>query len=297
MPSLLLHLNAVERLAAEPSLLPSEIAKALEEDIEYARFGAALSDLPEFDGFSGGFTRFLGPRGPSAWTQLLHGRAPVALGLKMAELVSMGALVGKEPGLAFVAGYFTHLSLDRVLHPAIDRLVASLRRPKESSLEAHARVEWVQALFSLREWYGRDLVGTPELRSRLQVLKRSGLPTRGVGGGLYEVVRLAVQETLNAQVTKREVDGWVRGLYLYSACLGSPVGRLRSLSMAAHRGASELYRGPEIDFPSILNQGLVEARSVLGKVAQLIRRGSFSPRSRERFFAEFPEGSIDSAAA
>ena len=51
----------------------------------------------------------------SRFSQLFHIRAPVLLGLKMAELVSLGALVGTDAGHAFVAGYFTHLVIDRAL--------------------------------------------------------------------------------------------------------------------------------------------------------------------------------------
>ena len=45
MSALLTHLTAVERLAARINDLPPGFAKALSEDLEYARFGAALAAL------------------------------------------------------------------------------------------------------------------------------------------------------------------------------------------------------------------------------------------------------------
>src|SRR4051812_41599375 len=103
MPALLLHLTAVERLAAEASLLTPQMARALDEDLEYARLGAALPDLPRFSGMRGAIEPFSPADEPSRFAQLFHLRAPVLLGLKMAELVSMGALVGTDAGYAFVA--------------------------------------------------------------------------------------------------------------------------------------------------------------------------------------------------
>src|SRR3712207_7204192 len=40
MPSLLLHLTALERLALRPERLPTAIGRALGRDLEYARLGA-----------------------------------------------------------------------------------------------------------------------------------------------------------------------------------------------------------------------------------------------------------------
>src|SRR4051812_23815936 len=123
MPALLLHLTVIERLAADSRLLPPPLARALDEDLEYARLGAALLDLPRFDGLLA-LAEGVRPRDePTRYAQLFHMRAPVAFGLKMAELVSLGALVGSEAGHAFVAGYFTHIALDRALQTLEDRLV------------------------------------------------------------------------------------------------------------------------------------------------------------------------------
>lgn len=297
MPALLLHLTATDRLAADARRLPPSIAKALTEDVEYARLGAALPDLPRYGGALGGLNPFPSRGEQPHFARLLHGFAPVAMGLKMAELVSMGALVGKEAGLAFVSGYFSHLCLDRTLHPLVDTLAARHREPNETSESAHARIDWLHALFYLRDLHGRDMIGNPHLRSRFQVTKRTGLPTRGVGRGLYEVIRLAAHETLQESPAKAEVDSWVRGLYLYGWVLSSPLGRLRGLPSYTDLTYRELYIGPEVDVPAAVEKSQALTREVLARLASLMTRSHFTARVKARFLDEFPEGSVESCAA
>lgn len=297
MPSLLLHAAAVQRLAETGAReLPEDMARALHEDLEYARFGAFLPDLPWLDGPRVGMVLF-GKQGPQPhFAELFHEKAPVTMGLKMAELVAMGALVGTEAGLAFVCGYFTHLCMDRVLYPVVNKLVARHRRAREDAVWARRRIEWTQANFYLRERHGRELVGDPVLRSMLRILKRR-TPARGVGRGLYELLRVSAQEILGEAPTKAQVDGWVRGLYLYGLLLASPLGRARfagSDSSLAHR---ELYRGDDVDFPAEVDRGLALARQVLEQLDAYVSRGTFTARARQRFLAEFPEGSPGYCAA
>lgn len=297
MPALLLHLTAIERLAADARRLPPPMAKAFHEDLEYARFGAALPDLPRFAGLRGGLQP-LGFRGELPhFARVFHGYAPVAMGLKMAELVAMGALVGKEPGMAFVCGYFAHLCLDRVLHPLVETLAIRHREPNESAREAHARIDWLHAGFFLRDLHGRDMIGNPYLRSKFQVTKRAGPPARGVGRGLYELIRLAAQESLQTAPKKSEVDGWVRGLYLYGVLLSSPVGRMRALPSYSNLTYRELYQGPQVDVPAAIARAQSLTREVLERLNMLMARTHFTARVRARFMDEFPEGSSNACAA
>ncbi|HEY1089072.1 MAG TPA: hypothetical protein VGE37_15310, partial [Archangium sp.] len=88
MSALLTHLTAVERLAAHANTLPTEFARALGEDLEYARFGAALPELPRFGGWLHGVEAWLSRGQSPHFTELMSVRAPVHFGLKAAELVS-----------------------------------------------------------------------------------------------------------------------------------------------------------------------------------------------------------------
>ena len=297
MPALLLHLTAIERLAAEASLLPAVMARALDEDLEYARLGAALPDLPRFGGLKSVFDPFQTPDAPARFAQLFHIRAPVALGLKMAELVSLGALVGSEAGHAFVAGYFTHLVVDRALHPIEEKLLERHRRSGESPLEVQRRIEWTQALMFMREVHGQELIGTKGLRSKFQVSKRQGIPFGGIGGGLYEIIRLSSREVLGEAPSKGEVDSWLRGLYVYGRVLSSPLGRFKALPAYSNLSSLELYKSSEIDVPSVLEGALSTARQVLTRLAEYMARGSFTRRAKGRFLEDVPESLLQPSAA
>jgi hypothetical protein len=297
MPSLLLHLTAIERLAHNPGELPADFVRALTEDLAYARFGAVLPDLPLYEGLRGGLSAFFTRRELPPFARMYHERAPVGMGLKMAELVAAGALVGTEPGLALLAGYFMHLTLDRALHPLVDRLVMRHRRQGEHALQAHHEIEWMQALFYLRELHGVELLGSAPLRARFEVTKSAGFPVRGIGRGIYELVRLASQETLQEAPTKRQVDGWVRGLYLVGLYLSSPLGRIQGLPASSHLSFQELYRNDSFDFAQEVERSVVQVRAVLRRLLAYMTRGIFTPRARARFLAEFPEGTIGAFAA
>lgn len=287
MPALLLHLTAVDRLAAHANTLPPEFARAVSEDPEYARFGAALPELPWFGGLVVGVQAWFGRSESPHFSRLLAERAPVAFGLKAAELVANGALVGTEAGLAFLAGYFTQVCVSRALEPLAQRLVASHRLPKETELAARQRIEWIWSLFYLEELHGGASVASAAIRQRLQIRKASG--ARAIGRGMYELMRVSSHEALGEAPTKAQVDGWVRGLYVFSLALSSPLGRLKALP--ASRGAvRDLYRGPGLDVWSAVEAGLAKTRAALVVLGGMIRRGSFTARSRARFLEVLPEG-------
>ncbi|MCY1045846.1 hypothetical protein OV208_31325 [Corallococcus sp. bb12-1] len=297
MPTLLLHLTAIERLAARPDGLPTDWVRALSEDLPYARFGAALPDLPLCAGVRGGLSLLLPEAGWPHFARLYHERAPVGLGLKMAELVATGALVGTEAGLAILAGYFTHMALDRRLHPLVDALVLRHRRKGERAWDARRQVEWAQTLFFLREQDGTDGVGTSRLREKFQVGKSPGLPLRGIGRGIYELVRLASQERVGQAPTKAEVDGWVRGLYVSGLFLSSPLGRVRALPAYTQLSFQELYRNDQFDFTAEVDAALDVSRALIKRLHGYMARGTYTPRTRARFFEEFPEGTLGATAA
>ena len=285
MPALLTHLTAVERLAAHVNTLPAEFLRALGEDLEYARFGAGLPELPWFGGWSMGLEAWFGSSKPPHFSELITSQAPVAFGLKAAELVSNGALVGTEAGMAFVAGYFTQICVSRALEPLMQVLLS--RRGKESLSAARTRIEWTQSLLLMQELHGSPLVGTPAVRTKLHI--RKGNTFNGVGQGMYELMRVSSHEALGEAPTKHEVDGWMRGLSLFSLALGTPLGKLKALP--SRLASKDLYRGPGIDVFAAVDRGLDHTREVLTQVGSMIRRNSFSPRSRGRLLELCPEGS------
>lgn len=288
MPAFLTYLTAVERLSAHVNSLPQEFSKALGEDLEYARFGAALVELPWFGGWKLGLDAWLGHGKAPPFARLMRERAPVAFGLKAAELVSNGALVGTEAGLAFVAGYFTQVCVSRALEPLVQSLIVSHSKQGESASAARHRIEWAQSLALMQDLHGSPLVGTPAIRAKMQLRKASG--ARGIGRGMYELMRVSSQEAFGDAPTKLEVDGWVRGEYLYSMALGSPLGRLKA-NFGGALTAKELYRSPGIDVFASVDKGLDVTREVLTALGSMIRRNNFGSRSRFKLLEVCPEGS------
>jgi hypothetical protein len=295
MPALLLHLVAVERLTIQGQRLAPELARALAEDVEYARLGAALPLLPMFAGLRGGLASFR-PLHQARFATLFHTRTPMSLGFKLAELVANGALVGREPGLAFVAGYLSHLCVDRAFAPLMDSLVQRYRKPKESEAEARARLDFAHAVWLQRDFYGQDLLGEPVLRSKMQVAKRGGL-SRGMGRGLYELLRVSAQATFGEAPSKAEVDSWVRGLALYGLMLSSPWGRVRAAQATRSVSRQEVYRGPDADVPACVDRALDDARRLLDRVRRLVARGRFTSRTRGQLVALFSDAALPTCAA
>ncbi len=283
MSGLLLHLTAVERLAAHASQLPPEFSKALAEDLEYARFGAALPHLPWFDGLTKGVGAFVGKAEVPRFTELLTREAPVAFGLKAAELVANGALVGTEAGLAFLAGYFAQVCVSRATESITTRLISRHRRAKESEAAARVRIEWAQSLLFMQELHGEVLVGTNAVRAKLHVRKASA--AQGIGRGLYELIRVCSAEALPEVPTKQEMDRWLRGLYVFSLALGSPLGRLK-----VGTPDRAFYRGEGIDVWGAVEAGLERTRQVIHVLGGMLRRGSFTSRAKAKVFALLPEG-------
>jgi len=196
-------------------------------------------------------------------------------------LVANGALVGTEAGLAFLAGYFAQLCVERATEGVILRLIARHRKANESEAAARLRIEWAQSLLFMQELHGEVLVGTPAVRAKLHVRKASG--AQGIGRGLYELIRVSSVEALPDVPGKAEMDRWLRGLYVFSLALGSPLGKLRI-------GTPDraFYRG--VDVWGAVEAGLERTRLVINVLGGMLRRGSFTARAKTKVFALLPEG-------
>ncbi len=294
MAHVLIHACAIDDLACEQQSLPLEIGAALERHLAYARFGALLPDLPTFGDFAPRAVARLAGRPPvqSTFATLLHNGAPVAVGLRLCELVSKVSFVGRGPGLAVIAGYFSHIAVDRALRAPVHDLVRRAKVMGEHPRVTLLRVEKIQALFHLRKQTGRDVAGWPGVIDRLRVLKRDGFPFRGIGAGLHLLVQRACLDTVGPAPRKRELDRWVQGLYLYARLLGSPAGRYLGLPEDALGLRPMLFDGPEMDFEKLYEASLARSRHHVGLAYEYLTEGDFSRGAREQFFSELPEGSI-----
>jgi hypothetical protein len=126
------------------------------------------------------------------------------------------------------------------------------------------------------------------VRTKLQIRKASG--PRGVGRGLYELIRVSSMEAVGEAPTKLELDSWMRGLYLFSLALGSPLGKLKGIREDKREATRALYLGPEVGVWAAVDGALELTRKTLTVLGGLIRRGSFTARSRAKVLELFPEG-------
>ncbi len=286
MPATIVHLVGVERLALAPAGLPGPVAKAVMEDLEYARLGAALLDLPWYHRVGSELARmafgYAAPIPPAL--ELLHA-APIQVGLRLGETVARGALVGTEAGLAFLAGYFLHLSLERSLAAPMRALLGEERPGDRAAVHTRRGVEWVQSLLWLRETLGYDPLGTPEIARRFRVVKRKGYPARGLGKGIYLLLRTAYEDVLDRAPPKAEVDAWVRGLWLHGRLLGSSLGRSLSLPETVPEGTWALYRSDERDIAGAIEEGIDQARVSISRLYELMQ-GEPSLVHQDRFFLD-----------
>ena len=282
MTALLTHLAAVERLGLQADTLSPEFLKSLGSNLEYARFGAALPELPYFSTLRRSVGMLMLDVDEPRFTGFFLRKAPVAFGFRAAALVGNGALVGYEAGLAFLAGYFTQLCVRRSLAPTIQRLQRKL--DKDTS---RARIEWSISLHLMQDLYGTPLVGKRELYDRLHLNK--GRLAQGLGRGLYELTRVAALDSFGEAPTKACIDSAMRGFSLYAIALSSPLGVLRGIT-TAHPEAY-VYRNSDLDILADIDRGLARTREVLSLISRFIKRGSFSGRPRARLAELLPEGS------
>lgn len=293
MPATIVHLVGVERLSLAPGGLPKSVSKALSENLEYARFGAALLDLPWYGNAAAELARLVfGHSAPiPPMLPLLH-EAPVAVGWKMGEVISRGALVGREAGLAVLTGYFSHLALERSLLPLVLELVGQRSPLTREAFHVIRGVEWVQALLWLRDTLGYDPMGTAEISQRFRVVKRRGLPMRGLGRGLVLLFRTACESITGRSPSKAEMDRWVRGLWVHGRVLGSSVGRSLSLPEDVPEATLGLYRRDDLDIADAIEGGLDRARDAVARLYRLIDANDFSDQARRSFLRSFPEWEV-----
>jgi hypothetical protein len=102
-------------------------------------------------------------------------------------------------------------------------------------------------------------------------------------------MRVSCIEALGEAPSQWEVDGWVRGLSLFSLALGSPLGRLGAIP-SIHLSAQGLYRGPELDVFAAVDQGLDHTRQVLALLGPMMLRNRFTKGARHKVFEVCPEG-------
>lgn len=228
MPTCMVHITFIEELGQENEVEPT-LRSFIRHHPEHARLGAVFPDLQYYEHFFSLFLRYvLGfPLPFSPWSYLFHSRAPATLGRALIEVLR------KEPvkeqlgaKLAFISGYFSHLALDRTLHPYVQSLVEYQGQNDAQAKALHSTCERYQSLFLHQEIYGVDITGTPICREKVRLLP---LRQRSLDGPLYVFLRKACLEAFAHSPRKRQFNNWIHGLHLYGQILSSSLGRTEGL--------------------------------------------------------------------
>jgi hypothetical protein len=248
MPAEALHFTAFDdTLVALPRSLRCDLTRA--HTLAAARLGVMFVDLPYFESI--GTTLLLHTLGPALGLQprplpfgdLLHQRAPIALGVRLGELscALRRRRALKEEGerlWALSLGYICHAAVDTALHPLVNRLAATrARKLGESALRQHREVEKYRSVLFHEERHGCDYLGRPALRDFLW-LDDSPLWRPGP---IADAVQAAMWECLGAAPTQRQLREYGRGYQRYTALLGGALGRRAITPEEKERERGALY--------------------------------------------------------
>ena len=289
MSHVLVYAAALADLHDSPSRLSPEVAQALSADLPYARFGAFLADLGDF---SPDPRRLVSREERAPFVTLYHCGAPVGVGLRMIELVSQASMVSRSAGMALIAGYFSHLVLDRQLCRPLSELALALAPPGGSEAKMCAELGRLAGLQLLSRREGRAVLGWRGLRDHLRISKRRGLALRGVSQGLSLLVRTATHEVLGHAPSAAQLDTWAHGLDLWARAQASPLGRY-SVKVEEEAGLrGKLWDRQGFDLERRYTEALGACRETTAFAGAFLRAGDFSREARDRFLEQLPEGSL-----
>lgn len=293
MADTLLQLTACEHISKSPHLYP-EIAAALTSDLASAKLGVVFADLPYYqDLMQSGLRLVLGKRPVMRhWGQVFHTHRPTTLGLAFAELTQTDAeYVNKPWALAFVAGYFTHLAVDRVLN-ALSRRVVSENVPTGAEISnfkifcAH-----YQSVFFHRELLGHDLIGTKDVRGLAACFREK----RGVIDDETQLFLHKACLKAFAQVPDEgEMQTWAAGFQTYSSLLSLSL--LKFYRLGENESGQGLlhsfYRNDFFDFSAYFDRAIELAVDYVNTAYAYLKNGDFCAGSREEFFELVPDFDI-----
>ena len=297
MPAESIHLSALADLRASAS---SRVTRALATPRAElaARVGVMFVDLPYFHRFELGLVRYLLrlPQASSPWGDRFHQRAPIALGVRLAERgarlrsQTMTRDVGDEL-VALSVGYMSHAAVDTALHPLVNRLAVDrgARLHTRAFLREHQEVEKFQSVLFHEARHGVDYLGTPALAAHIAIDWRL-VETPGLASS---VIDEAAHATLGIAPRRADFAAWAHGYRFFVKMITGPLGR---------RAVSREDKARE-------RPGLIEACDYPGRYAAAVARsvtwidallgyvddGIFDDSARSALARTIPEQSLDPA--
>ena len=286
MPAEAVHVSALSDSIVGSAAASMLSVGGLRDD---ARLGAVMIDLPYFDRFALGVARYLlgRPVAVSRWGDAFHRRAPVALGkglLTAARRLRARASSRQDADrvLAVALGYFSHVAVDRVLHPLVDAQArARAARLRDSVAHQHAEVEKFHSVLLHEERLGFDFMGKAALAEHIGVDARATVELRELSFAWRDAVIGAIGAAPEHAARRR----WARGYGQYVALLSSPAGKLLVPERVKAEVRPEVYDGV---FAAEFTRAVELSRRTLDAALALVDTGDDAA-----FDAAVPEGSID----
>ncbi len=253
-----------------------------------ARLGALFVDLPYFDSFWWGVVRYLlkvGPS-PSAWGDVTHNRAPIAVGRGFME---EGVRMKGDGGLwlrGLAAGYICHAAADRSMHAHINALAkARAERLGDKPQRQHLEVEKFQSILFHDARMGFEVMGTQALVTHCEI---DAAPLWKPGP-----VRDAVQRVMKAAwgeaPSPRLFRGWAKGYAQYLKLIGGPLGKRVAPGPEKEAAREEVFTG----FHERYDAAVAKSKRWIATLSAYGDDGVFDASARAALESEMPEGTID----
>lgn len=291
MPAEAIHLSALEdsiqRSSARGFLAPGERRAE-------ARLGALFVDLPYFDRFPRAVARYLLklPVTASAWGDIFHWQAPVALGkrLLVAARGLRGARSSRESGerlLAIGLGYFSHLAVDAAIHPSVNRLARRrAARLGDRVLRQHNEVEKFQSILFHEERHGFDFMGRPFLASYIEA---GAAPLLYRDAEIAGAVAQALRAVLGRAPSGEQFARWTKGYGQYGRLISSPLGKTIAPEPEKQAMRPEVYESEDGPFVERFRVAVLRSRAYLDAALAFAE----DPTTEAALDRQVPEGSID----
>jgi hypothetical protein len=238
-----------------PRPTAGEIASLVDRHRSLARLGAVLVDQPYFEALPRSVLRYVTRgRAPaeSTWGDRLHAVEPQRLLEALLARVADGRAEdgrggpGRERLLAVALGLASHLAVDVVTHPVVNRLArARAAALGTTEREQHSHVEKWQALLLHERTLGRRALGAPPMRAHLDVPARAAL----ADDRLARALRDALREAYGAAPPLADLRAWASGYAQYAALLGTPAARLYAPARERDEARALFFDAPSVDYP------------------------------------------------
>ena len=303
MPALLLHMTLAREMTTRADAA-GPLAEAAKAAPDALLLGSILPDLPYHARFIGQLVRHLAGREYllSEWGDVLHTRGTGRLALSFLAHARRSHLSAeaRDRVLALAAGYLSHHTVDRVVHPVVNRVVERELGSGASGgappLRVHERIERHQSLFHHEDLLGHELPGSPYPRRMVGQMAGSGLHRPMLDEPLRRAFRAACLETHGRAPGRPQLSDWLWGTTVYGVLLSSPLGRLERPSGDRAQLRARYYRGPRIDLASPL--ALAQDVTVRAWRAgdRLLEADRLDDEARAVFLALVPDVDLGSGA-